>query len=220
MSLHDQLPLRNRRQAGELLAAELDLLRDEPDLLVLGLPHGGMPVAWEVARALHAPMDAFVVRKISMPQHPEFVIGAIAQGGVQVLDPVPARVARPIDVEAAIERETEELLRRQQLLRPDMPPLTLRGRSVLLVDDGMATGATMEAAVRAARALQPRQLAVAAPVGSAAAVARLRPLVDLLVIGATPEPFGTVAVWYRDFPRCSDEEVQALLAQARHAEAV
>ncbi|TFZ04882.1 phosphoribosyltransferase [Ramlibacter rhizophilus] len=222
MSLQDRLPLRDRRQAGELLAAELDVLRGTSDLIVLGLPRGGVPVAWEIARALHAPMDVFVVRKIGLPSHPEFAIGAIASGGIQVLDPVPARLARPVDVERVIEREHEELRRREQVYRPDMPPLDLHGRTVLLVDDGVATGATLEAAVRAVRKLQAGrgQVVVAAPVGSASAAARLRPLVDLLVFGAEPEPFGAVGVWYRDFPQCTDDEVLALLARARSAEAL
>lgn len=220
MSFEDRLPLRDRRQAGELLVNELDLLRDAPDLIVLALPRGGVPIAWEIARALHAPMDVFVVRKIGLPSHPEYAIGAIASGGVQVMDPVPARLARPLDVQAVVERETEELQRREQAYRPGMPPLALRGRNVLLVDDGLATGATMEAAVRAVRQLQARRVCVAAPVGSATAAARLRPLVDTLVLGAEPEPFGAVGVWYREFPQCTDEEVQALLERARHADAI
>lgn len=220
MSFEDRLPLRDRRQAGELLAGELDMLRDSPELIVLALPRGGVPVAWEIARALHAPLDVFVVRKIGLPSHPEYAIGAIASGGVQVMDPVPARLARPLEVQAVVERETEELQRREQAYRPGMAPLALRGRNVLLVDDGLATGATMEAAVRAVRQLHARRVCVAAPVGSASAAARLRPLVDTLVLGAEPEPFGAVGVWYRDFPQCTDDEVLALLEQARHAEAI
>ncbi|MEJ7930002.1 phosphoribosyltransferase family protein [Ramlibacter sp. AN1015] len=218
MSLDARLPLRDRKQAGELLAAELDCLRERPDLLVLGLPRGGVPVAFEIARALHAPLDVFVVRKIGLPSHPEYAVGAIASGGVQVMDRVPARLARPADLHAVVERESEELRRREQAFRPGLPPLALHGRTVLLVDDGLATGATMEAAVRAVRAQNPCEVAVAVPVGSAAASARLRPLVDLLVVGAQPEPFSAVGIWYRSFPQCGDEEVQALLLQARHAD--
>jgi putative phosphoribosyl transferase len=214
VTLQHRLPLHDRRQAGELLAAELDVVRTWTDLMVLGLPRGGVPVAWQVARALHAPMDVFVVRKIGLPSQPEYAVGAIASGDVCVMDPVPPGFVSESALREVVLRETAELRRREQAYRGGRPRLELNGRSVLLVDDGIATGATMEAAVRAVRKLHPRCVAVASPVGSAAAAARLRPLVDQLVFGAQPEPFVAVGRWYREFPQCSDEEVQALLVQA------
>jgi len=156
-----------------------------------------------------------VVRKVGLPNNPEYAVGAIASGGVQVMDPQAARLVPPEQLLAIVRRETEELKRRELLYRQGCRPLKLEGKSVLLVDDGVATGATLQAAVEAVRKLQPRMLAVAAPVGSLQAAQRLRPLVDLLVFGATPEPFDSVGQWYRRFPQCTDEEVRSLLAQAQ-----
>ncbi|MBL0418839.1 phosphoribosyltransferase [Ramlibacter sp. AW1] len=217
MSLAGRLPLRDRQEAGELLAQELDELRGETDLLVLGLPRGGVPVAAEIARVLHAPLDVFVVRKIGLPSHPEYAIGAIASGGIEVMDAEASALARPDQVSQVVARETAELRRRELAYRPGLPPLDLHGRRVLLVDDGLATGATMEAAVRAVRQGGARWIGVAAPVASEAAAHRLRPLADRLFMGALPEPFTAVGMWYRDFPQCSDEEVQQQLAQARQS---
>lgn len=220
MSLLDHLPFADRDQAGALLAGELEALRDVPRLIVLALPRGGVPVAFQVAQALHAPLDVFVVRKIGLPHHPEYAVGAIASGGVQIMDPTAGRLTRPDALLAVVRRETEELERRERLYREGRPPLKLEGRSVLLVDDGVATGASLHAAVEAVRKLHPRMVAVAAPVGSVQAAQRLAPHVDLLVFGATPEPFEAVGRWYRQFPQCTDEEVRSLLAQAaRHAPA-
>lgn len=216
MTLSDHLPFADRLRAGELLASELDTLRDMPDLIVLALPRGGVPVAFQVAQALHAPLDVFVVRKLGLPHNPEYAVGAIASGGVQVMDPAAARLVRPGDLQAIVHRETAELARRELLYREGRPPLKLEGHSVLLVDDGVATGATLQAAVEAVRKLHPRMVAVAAPVGSVQAAQRLRPLVDLLVFGAMPEPFDAVGQWYRQFPQCTDEEVRTLLARAAH----
>lgn len=211
MATADHLPLRDRRDAGERLVAELDALRDAPDLVVLALPRGGVPVAAPIARALAAPLDVMVVRKLGLPGHDEYAIGALASGGVRVLDPLPPGTVDGRALQATLDREGAELARRERAYRGERPPLRLQGHTVLLVDDGIATGATLEAAVRAVRAQQPRQVVVAAPVASRQAAERLRPLVDLLVLGATPEPFGAVSLWYRDFPQCTDEEVLALL---------
>lgn len=209
------LPWPNRREAGQWLAAELAKLRGAPALRVLALPRGGVPVAWEIAHALAAPLDVFVVRKIGWPGHPEYAIGAIASGGVTVMDPAAAQ-ADARDVQRVVEEETRELQRREQAYRAGLPPLQLTGCTALLVDDGLATGATMEAAVRAARQLGAARIVVAAPVGSAAALARLQALADEVVLAATPEPFHAVGAWYRDFPQCSDQEVLAMLADAGH----
>jgi putative phosphoribosyl transferase len=211
MSMEDHLPFRDRRDAGQLLVGELDVLRDAPGLVVLALPRGGVPVAHEIATALHAPLDVFIVRKIGLPHNPEYAIGAIASGGVQVLDTLPSGPITRTALQAVLAHETDELARREQAYRGQRPPYQLQGQTVLLVDDGIATGATMEAAVRAVRAQQPRLLAVAAPVVSREAAQRLRPLVDLLVCGVVPAYFDAVSRWYRYFPQCSDEEVQTLL---------
>ena len=215
MTMLDHLPLADRSRAGELLAGELEALRDVPDLIVLALPRGGVPVAFQVAQALHAPLDVFVVRKLGLPHNPEYAVGAIASGGVKVMDPVAGRLVSAEQLLSVVRRETEELKRRELLYRQGCRPLKLEGKSVLLVDDGVATGATLQAAVEAVRKLQPRMLAVAAPVGSVQAAQRLRPLVDLLVFGVTPDPFDSVGQWYRRFPQCTDEEVRSLLAQAQ-----
>ncbi|MES2482086.1 MAG: phosphoribosyltransferase [Pseudomonadota bacterium] len=219
MTMLDHLPFADRLRAGELLAGELEPLRDVPDLIVLALPRGGVPVAFQIAQALHAPLDVFVVRKLGLPHNPEYAVGAIASGGVLVMEPVAGRMVSAEQLQAIVRRETEELARRELLYRQGCRPLKLEGKSVLLVDDGVATGATLQAAVEAVRKLHPRMLAVAAPVGSVQAAQRLRPLVDLLVFGATPEPFDSVGQWYRQFPQCSDEEVRSLLTQAQRTPA-
>jgi len=220
VSLDTHLPFRDREHAGELLAAELSGLRDAPRLLVLALPRGGVPVGRAVAQALHAPLDVFVVRKLALPHSPEYAVGAIASGGVQVMDPDAARLMRPQELLAVVRQETGELERRELAYRGGRPLPSLAGRSVVLVDDGVATGATLDAAVQAVRKLGPLSLCVAAPVGSREAARRLRPKVDLLVFGAMPEPFQAVGLFYQRFPQCTDEEVQAILEHAREGQAV
>lgn len=209
-TLSEHLPLHDRREAGQLLVGELDALRCTPELVVLALPQGGVAVGYEIARALEVPLDVFMACKVSLSGRTDTVIGAIASGGIQVIDP-PARAAPPQAVQAALSRQRQELARREQVYRGTRPPFHLQGHCVLLVDDGITTGATMEAAVRAVRQQHPSLLAVAAPVVSAMAAQRLRPLVDLLVCGAVPEPFGAVSQWYRDFPTYTDEDVQVFL---------
>ncbi len=216
MNLCDHLPLHDRREAGRLLARDLAAWCGEPGLLVLALPRGGVPVAHEIAQALNAPLDVLPVRKIGHLAHPEYAIGALAPGGIQVMDPEAARRTESPERAQIVARETDELARRERVYRAGRPPLDLQGRTVILVDDGIATGATLEAAARSVRAGRPRRLVIAAPVASAQATARLATLADELVIGATPSPFGAVGSWYRDFSQTSDDEVLACLADAHH----
>lgn len=218
-SRHDpRLPLADRHEAGRLLAHALGFLRDAPGLLVLALPRGGVPVAYEIAQALRAPLDVLVVRKIGMPGHAEFAIGAIASGGQQVMERQTHDPQEIAAVQAVIRDERAELERRERAYRGDRPSPDIRGQTVILVDDGLATGATMEAAARAVRQQRPRTLVVAAPVASTSAARRLVPWVDRLVFIALPEPFDAVSLWYRDFAQTEDDEVQQLLAAAPQPE--
>jgi putative phosphoribosyl transferase len=213
-----RLPYANRRQAGRVLAERLAHRRDAPGLIVLALPRGGVAVASEVAHALRAPLDVFVVRKLGHPEHEEYAAGAIASGGVRVMNPeasVPDSAMAPI-----VAREQAELARREQLYRGDRPPLALGGRTVIVVDDGLATGSTMRAAVAAIRQQRPAALIVAVPVGAASTCESLRREVDELVCPAMPEPFRAVGLWYREFPQASDAQVHELLAAARREHAV
>ncbi len=185
----------------------------QPDVLVLALPRGGVPVAFEVAQALHAPLDVFIVRKLGMPGHEELAIGAIASGGVRVLNEdlirllgVPNNVLQDITA-----RELEELRRREAAYRGSRPPEPIAGRTVILVDDGLATGASMRAAVRALRREGAARIVVAVPVAAADTCESLRPEVEDVVCAVTPEPFTAVGAWYEDFRQTTDEEVRELL---------
>jgi putative phosphoribosyl transferase len=204
---------RDRSEAGRLLAAKLAQYADRPDVLVLALPRGGVPVGYEVARALHVPMDVYIVRKLGVPGHEELAMGAVASGGVRVLnDQVVAGLGVPnyvIDAVAAWEQQ--ELERRERLYRGQRPPPDVRGKTVILVDDGLATGSTMLAAVRALRQLGPARVVVAVPVASPDTCELLKAEVDEVVCAVTPEPFYAVGLWYRDFSQTTDEEVRELL---------
>jgi putative phosphoribosyl transferase len=213
-------PFQNREEAGRFLAEKLSAYAGRDDVVVLGLPRGGVPVAAEVARALEAPLDLFVVRKLGVPGHEELAMGAIASGGVRVLN---EDVVRMLGLsEAAIDRvalaEQRELERREALYRGDRPPVGLRGRIAILVDDGLATGATMRAAVAAVRRLEPAWIVVAVPLAAAETCAQFREIVDEMVCAATPEPFRAVGLWYVDFSQTTDAEVRSLLeaAHERH----
>ncbi len=185
-----------------------------PDVVVLGLARGGVPVAAEVARILDVALDVFVVRKLGVPGHEELAFGALASGGLRVFNDDVAATLPPAVVAEVTAREQEELARREESYRGDRPPLDLRGRTVVLVDDGLATGASMRAAVGAVRSQDPASIVVAVPVGAAATCEQLRheAAVDSVVCAATPDPFVAVGSWYLDFSPTTDDEVRRLLA--------
>ena len=214
------MTFRNRVDAGRQLAAVLGRYGGRSDVIVLALPRGGVPVAFEVARALGAPLDLFLVRKIGVPGHPELAMGAIAEGGVRVLNQGLIRdLGIPSSaVEQVVVRERLELERRDRLYRGGRPLPVLKSRTVILVDDGLATGATMEAAVHSLRQMTDESIIVAAPVGAPDTCQRLREIADEVVCVATPAGFDAVGLWYDDFSQTSDEEVQSLLSDANAAE--
>jgi predicted phosphoribosyltransferase len=205
---------RDRQDAGRLLAHKLAAYSNRPDVLVLALPRGGVPVAAEVARTLSAPLDVFVVRKLGVPGQEELAMGAVATGGIRVLNqPIVRAVGIP---ESVIERvtveEERELNRRERLYRGDRPFPSVRSRTVILVDDGLATGATMLAAVRALRQQEPARIVVAVPLAAPDTCEALRTEADDIVCAVTPEPFYSVGLWYEDFSQTTDDEVRQLLA--------
>jgi predicted phosphoribosyltransferase len=204
----------DRRQAGRALAERLKEYAGRPDVVVLALPRGGVPVAHEVARALHVPLDVIIVRKLGLPGHPELAMGAIAGGKVGVLNRQLMRAMRveDADFDRVLSAERAELARREREYRGARPPLDLKGRTVILVDDGLATGATMAAAVGAVTQQHPAKIVVAVPVASREAVAQLKHAGADVVTVATPEPFYGVGNWYEDFNATSDAEVKTLLA--------
>ncbi len=208
-------PFADRHDAGRQLAERVAALPEGPDPIVLGLPRGGVPVAWEIAQALGAPLDVWLVRKLGLPWNPEVAMGAIAEGGVCYRDDAMIRALRlsEDDVQAVIEAETTELERRRRRYRGEVPAPPLEGRQVILVDDGLATGATLEAAVAAVRQARPAWLVVAVPVAAPEALARLATRVDTLVCLHQPRQFAAVGQWYRHFDQTSDEEVLRLLGR-------
>jgi predicted phosphoribosyltransferase len=203
----------DRRQAGADLARHFDMYRGRSDLIVLALPRGGVPVAFEVACALKAPLDVLVVRKLGAPGHPEFAIGAITGGGIRVLDEdfIAANRIPALVLDAIVLRERAEVVRRERAYRANRPPITVSGLVVIVVDDGLATGATMHAAVLALRQQRPAGIVVAAPVGSRQACDALNEVADQVICPLTPEPFSAVGVWYADFSETTDDEVRYLL---------
>jgi putative phosphoribosyl transferase len=206
----------DRYDAGRRLAAALSRYADQTDVLILALPRGGVPVAYEVARALHAPLDLFLVRKLGFPGHPELAMGAIATGGVRILDEelirmygVPAEM-----IEQVTAAEQRELQRRERLYRDDRPPPDVKDRTVILIDDGLATGSTMRAAVEALREEGAKKIVVAVPVAPPETCEALRAEVDDIICAVTPEPFRAVGVWYADFSETGDDEVREILVRA------
>ena len=212
----EDLPFRDRAQAGRLLSRRLARYAGRADLIVLALPRGGVPVGYEVAKTLRAPLDVFLVRKLGAPGQEELAMGAIAAGEVRVLNDEVVRAlgisSRVIDAVAA--RELRELLRRDELYRGRRPAPPAAGRTVILVDDGLATGSTMRAAIQAIRRKKPSRLVVAVPVAAAPTCEELSSLVDEMVCYATPEPFYSVGFWYDDFSQTSDDEIRDLLDRA------
>ena len=209
---------RDRHEAGRHLADALQSYANEPDLLVLGLPRGGVPVAFEVAQSLNAPLDIFMVRKLGVPRHEELAMGAIATGDVVVWNQSVLDEARPTkpEIEAVVETERAELERREHAYRGDRPHPNVRDHTVILVDDGLATGASMRAAVEALRAQHPRRLVVGVPVAAPETCDEFRDEVDDIVCAMTPEPFWAVGFWYEDFSPTTDEEVREALRHAQY----
>ncbi|MGK4005230.1 phosphoribosyltransferase [Sorangium sp. So ce1036] len=207
---------RDRSDAGQRLSTRLEGYAHRSDVLVLGLPRGGVPVAFEVARRLSVPLDVFIVRKLGVPGHEELAMGAIASGGVCVLNEevVDTLGFSEREIAGIEELEREELGRRERAYRGDRPPLDVRGRVVILVDDGLATGASMRAAVAALRRLVPARVIVAVPVAAPSTCEAFQGEADEVVCAVTPEPFMAVGLWYQDFSQTSDEEVRALLDRA------
>jgi predicted phosphoribosyltransferase len=215
----DELPFRDRDDAGRKLGRALAATLGRPDdLLVLGLPRGGVPVAARVAEALGAPLDVFIVRKLGVPGHEELAMGAIATGGVRVINrdvldslPVPQKT-----IDAVAAREQRELERREREYRGARPPLDVRGKTVIVVDDGLATGSTMRAAVSALRKMDPKAVIVAVPVAARSTCDHFRREgeIDDIVCLFTPEPFEAVGLWYEDFAQTTDAEVHELLGTA------
>lgn len=206
----------DRVDAGRRLAEKLADYKDDPDVIVLGLPRGGVPVAYEVAEALDTPLDVFLVRKLGLPGREELAMGAVASGGVRVFNDsvvdsldVPERV-----IDAVTEEEREELQRRERAYRGDRPPLDVEGCTVILVDDGLATGATMRAAVSGIRAADPEEVVVAVPTASPETCEMFESEVDHVICAVTPQPFYGVGHWYKDFSQTTDDEVKAYLEKA------
>jgi predicted phosphoribosyltransferase len=209
-------PFKDRRDAGRKLAQKLTAYAGQTNLLILALPRGGLPVAYEVALALNAPLDIFIVRKLGLPERAELAIGAIASGGVRVLNRDIIRALSIPDevINFVAKRELEELQRREKLYRGDRPAPDVRDRIIILIDDGLATGASMRAAVSGLRAQHPAKIIVAVPAAAEEACEAFRAEVDEVVCAITPEPFYGVGRWYEDFSQTTDEEVRMLLEEA------
>jgi putative phosphoribosyl transferase len=211
---------RDRREAGRLLAEKLTAFAGRSDVLVLALPRGGVPVAFEVAQALQAPLDVFLVRKLGVPGQEELAMGAVSTGGVRVLnEPVVVGLRIPAEViETVTAVRQRELAARERVYRGDRPPPDVRSRTVILVDDGLATGATMRAAVAGLRRQEPARVVVAVPIAAAETCAELQAEADEVICALTPRPFHSVGLWYQDFTQTTDDEVRDLLARAPRAD--
>jgi predicted phosphoribosyltransferase len=216
-----KMRFRNRYEAGALLAEKLTAYANNPEVIVLALPRGGVPVGAEVARKLNVPFDLFVVRKLGLPGHPELAMGAIASGGVRVFNGDVVNALRiPDDVINAVSAmEFQELKRREQAYRDDLPPPEVEGKTVIIVDDGIATGSTMVAAISALRQLNVERIVVATPTVARSTYEYLRENADEVVAVLVPEEFYGVGQWYEDFSQTSDEEVHRLIAKMNHREA-
>lgn len=210
--------LADRPEAGRLLADQLMQYANQKDVIVLALPRGGVPVAFEISKALKAPLDVFLVRKLGVPDQPELAMGAIAMGGTKVFNEsiVNSLALSPSIIESVIEAETHELQRRNEVYRQNRPIPDLKNKTVILVDDGLATGATMRAAVLAIKKMYPKILIVAVPVSAYDTYLEFQKLVDQIICLYTPEPFYSIGLWYDDFNQTADEEVLMLLAEASY----
>ena len=210
------IPFKDRRDAGRKLAQKLTAYAGQLDLLTLALPRGGVPVAYEVARALYAPLNVFLVRKLGLPGQEELAIGAIATGGVRVLNRDIIRTLSIPDevINFVARRELQELQRRERLYRGDRSPPEVRDRTIILIDDGLATGASMRAAVVSLRAQHPARIVVAVPIAAENVCEAFRTEVDEIICAVTPEPFYGVGRWYEDFSQITDQEVRILLEEA------
>lgn len=212
------MPFKDRRDAGKKLAQKLSAYAGQPGTLILALPRGGVPVAYEVAQALSAPLDVFIVRKLGLPGREELAMGAVASGGVRVLN---GDIIRMLSIPEEVinivaKRELQELQRREKLYRMDRPSPEVRDRTILLIDDGLATGASMRAAIAGLRAQHPARIVGAVPAAAPDVCEAFRSEVDEIVCAITPEPFYGVGRWYEDFSQVTDEEVRMLLEEANH----
>lgn len=207
---------KNRYEAGKKLAEKLSAFKNKSDVLVLALPRGGVPVAFEVAQHLNAPLDIFIVRKLGAPGYEELAMGAIASGGVRVLNRqvISALCVTPDTIEQVASLESEELHRRESVYRRGRPALSVTGKQIILVDDGLATGASMKAAATAVKKMNPSRIIVAVPVASSDILDEFKSLVDDVVCSLTPADFTSVGSWYENFAQTSDEEVQYLLSES------
>jgi putative phosphoribosyl transferase len=208
---------RDRTEAGKLLARELIRYADQPGVVVLGLARGGIPVACEVTKALHAPLDVFIARKLGVPGQEELAMGATASGKIRVLNDsvIDALGISPATIETVAAKEEEEIEQRERLYRGDRPFIAVKDKTVILIDDGLATGSTMRASVLALRRQRPASIIVAVPVAAASTCEELKREADKLVCLLTPENFFAVGEWYEDFSQITDEEVQESLRRAR-----
>jgi len=211
-----EAPFKDRAHAGRWLAERLSRYANCPDVLVLALPRGGVPVAFEIARALHTQLDIFLVRKLGVPGQEELAMGAIATGGVCVLneDIITYLGISQEEIDPVVAEQQKELERRERTYRVNRPPPDLRGRTVILVDDGLATGSTMRAAVSAVRKQLPAKIVIAVPIAAPAVCDDFKEEVDEIVCGLTPEGFFAVGFWYQDFSQTTDEEIRDLLSRA------